>query len=111
MEKNSSENRRMKSALSAAAKAFLSCWAVVLLAGWRVRDPLSLFSFAALLALFLYETKLERKESCTVRRITAGLFTAATFLVKYTYVSSAFDSTLFQLAASLILAAGCFLFL
>ncbi|MBR3525753.1 MAG: hypothetical protein IKO11_07885 [Lachnospiraceae bacterium] len=94
----------------ALVKAFLACWALVLLAGWRVRDPLSIFSFAALLALFLHEAKLEKKTSKTPYLLTAGLFSLATLLVKYASAVSAFESSLFRLACILILAAGSFLF-
>ncbi len=91
-------------------KAFLACWALVLLAGWRVRDPLSIFSFAALLALFLHEAKIEKKAAKTPYLLTAALFSLATVLVKYASVVSAFENSLFRLACILILAAGLFLF-
>ncbi len=96
-------------ALRAAVFALFACWAVVLLSGWSVRDPLSVFSFTALFILFIYEGRIRKKEGSRERLIAAALFTLVTVLVKYTAVSEAFDSGLFKAASILILSAGCFL--
>ena len=96
--------------LRAALFALFACWALVLLAGLSVRDPLSIFFYAALFAFFKYEGRIKKKEGSVVRHTAAGLFTLATVLVKYAQVSSAFDSGLFKAAVVIILSAGCFLF-
>ena len=104
----------MKKTLQNIIRAYFSTWAIMLILGANVREPLS---FVLFLLLFLFFGKTaadsaENKKEQTGRvpfTVCAGLFTLFTLLAKGSDLTASFSSRLFQTGALLVCGAGLFI--